>query len=499
MNVSGFIDALSASELKNNLSLDQLTTSGIATNYIPPTGVSYTDNLNNILNKTTIKRACCINKGRQGTTSSSYPVTVRIPTPAGYVYDETDPRNTIWKKYGYIDKTINIPDSMCTSLVPNYQYGTDKCDNFMGLYCKNIWNFYEDEVKQIGSKIDEDEFNKYKPECSCYMPQPSYITGAVAPACWAPGCDPNNNQCYQDANSRQKCNVTICTTNFNASNINAGGSATINSKVSQECGNPVNKPTQSTTKPTEIVNSEASSEVSSTKPIEIVNSETATQETTKPITKPVVKKPITKKPKPINSIANPIEIPTNSESSLSIGSESNQSPISSEQSMGSILSESLGSMLSDTSGSILSGLFSGFGSGTAGESSNISTDLPLFGGLFGGSTDGSTGGSTDGSTDGSTGGSTGESPNADTNPSLFGGLFSGSTGGSLGESTNVDANNGLIIGLLSGTTSESVNGETSNKINKVNTTDYIICGICTLLLLILLYCCVRSLFSKKRR
>jgi hypothetical protein len=248
MSTSNVIDALAASSIQNNLSSDQLTASGISTNYTPPTGVSYTDNLNNILNYTTIKRACCVNKGRLGSTTTTYPVTVRIPTPTGYVYDNNDPRTTVWQKYGYIDKTINIPDALCSTYAPNYQYGTDKCDNFMGLYCKNIWNFYTDEVSQAGSVISDDEFAQYKPECACYMPQPSYITGAVAPACWAPGCDPNNNQCYQDANSRQKCSVTICTSNFNASSINAGGATTINSKVTQECGNQVNQsPTSGTT------------------------------------------------------------------------------------------------------------------------------------------------------------------------------------------------------------------------------------------------------------
>jgi hypothetical protein len=265
MSILSGIDALAASTMKNNLSPAQLTTAGIKTNYTPPDGVPYNDNLNNILNHTTIKRACCINKGRAGSTITSYPITVRIPKPTGYVYDIKDPRTETWKKYGYIDKTINIPDSVCTSYAPNYSYSSDKCDNFMGLYCKNIWEFYSDEIKtnyaldsvaldadksKTPYILDAVEFSDYKPECACYIPQPSYITGAVAPTCWAAGCDPNSNQCYQDANSRQKCGVTICTSNYNVNTIDAGRDVSLSSTTIQQCGNQVN-PAESATSKTE--------------------------------------------------------------------------------------------------------------------------------------------------------------------------------------------------------------------------------------------------------
>jgi hypothetical protein len=147
-----------------------------------------------------------------------------------------------WKKFGYIDKTITVPKSMCGNLGGTFDYNSNPCQDFMALYCNNVKAFYKDEVTTLGGKYSDDEFASYKPECACYGDQPPYLTGALPAVCFAPGCDPNNNQVFQDTNSRKNCTVTICQSNFNASGLSAGGNANINSKVNQQCGNQINKP-----------------------------------------------------------------------------------------------------------------------------------------------------------------------------------------------------------------------------------------------------------------
>jgi hypothetical protein len=237
------VDALVYASIPNNLSGNQLNSSGLATKLTISDPQETNKILSEMLDETTIKRACCINKNRAGNTSDKYPVTVRIPTPKDYQYG-SNPLSEVWQKFNYIDKTVYIPASMCdelnTSTGKQYDNTTQTCQDFMALYCANVNAFYTDEVNTLGTPYSDDEFANYKPECACFAETPSYIQGAIAPACWAVGCDPNSATAFLDTHSRTPCDVTICNSNFNAAGLSVGGSANINSKVTQQCGNQIN-------------------------------------------------------------------------------------------------------------------------------------------------------------------------------------------------------------------------------------------------------------------
>lgn len=230
---NNIMDALVFSQIENKL--DDLNKTTVNPNITK-------DGLNNILNKTTIKRACCINKNRVGTTGDSYTVSVRIPTPANFDYNKqgNSAISAVWKKFNYIDKPVSVPASMCDS-VPGYDYTTDKCRDFMSLYCNNVKSFYITELAQAGGSYSDDEFVKYKPECACFIDQPSYITGSAPAVCFAPGCDANRNDVFIDQASRQGCSLTICNSVINIDNIKAGRDANINTKIEQNCGNTIGK------------------------------------------------------------------------------------------------------------------------------------------------------------------------------------------------------------------------------------------------------------------
>lgn len=244
------IDTLAYAYIQNNLTSEQLTSSGLSTKLIISNPSETNQILSEMLDNTTIKRACCINKGRPMITSEQFPVTVRIPTPANYNYG-TNPLSEVWKKFGYIDSTIYIPSSMCDALDAEtgnqYNYNSQTCQDFMGLYCANVGAFYNSELKALNSPYDDNEFAQYKPECACFAEMPSYITGAIAAGCWAVGCDPNSNTAFVDTQSRTPCDVTICNTNLNLAGMSVGGAANINSKVSQQCGNQINQAVQGKT------------------------------------------------------------------------------------------------------------------------------------------------------------------------------------------------------------------------------------------------------------
>lgn len=242
MSERQILDALIYSDIKNNIIGSDLNKITARISTVPNS--NELEHLDDILKDTVIKRACCINHGRQGNeTLENYIVDVRIPIPKDFDFSKVnETKAKLYKKFGYIDKSVYVPKSICENYDNgNYNYNNNKCQDFMYLYCENSKKFYKDEITKLGGSPSDDEFYYYKPECACYADQPSYITGSVPPTCYAPGCDPNNNRVFQDTNSRKGCSVTICQTNLNTSGLEAGGSVSINSKVSQACGNQLNQ------------------------------------------------------------------------------------------------------------------------------------------------------------------------------------------------------------------------------------------------------------------
>ena len=92
--------------------------------------VNYPDiktTIEDYLDKTTIRRACCM--ARPSDKAGFYHVPVRIPTPTNY------PGSPIGNKYGYADIGIDVPKSLCES---EYVRNSPTCNKFMEVYCDQI-------------------------------------------------------------------------------------------------------------------------------------------------------------------------------------------------------------------------------------------------------------------------------------------------------------------------------------------------------------------------
>jgi hypothetical protein len=201
---------------------------------------SFQSDLDNIISNTTIKRACCVQKTDKNN-PDMYKINVKLPIPDGYIFDGDPVTSALQQKLGYINKEVKIPKSLCDS---SYNGPSDNCDNFMYLYCNNAKSIYKNDVTLVGSVYSDDEFVTYAPECACYGNPPDFMKNrnmsGLPKTCYLNGCDPNNTGVYLDKTSREKpCNSTICSTIFNVDNIKAGGSANLNSAVTQNCGDQI--------------------------------------------------------------------------------------------------------------------------------------------------------------------------------------------------------------------------------------------------------------------
>lgn len=196
-----------------------------------------------ILDKATLKRACCSGKNA---------VPVRMPSIPENTTDALDDKKKFADIYGFYDHNIEVNPKLCELLVPGYKGTLDtgdtsgKCDNFYQVYCQNMVNEYRE-------SLGNDPFGytyfstMYKPECACYMPLPGWIKppedgGVVKPLpaeCLHPGCESGNGTAYLDPISRKynaPCAGAICVAQFDADKLNAGGNIGIKNKVEQNCG-----------------------------------------------------------------------------------------------------------------------------------------------------------------------------------------------------------------------------------------------------------------------
>jgi hypothetical protein len=231
------MDALAYSQISNNLTTDQLNSTGLTNRFLQkaPDQTKFYSYLDSVLSNTTIKRACCNNLNRPGSTGDAFSVSVRIPVPTDFDFTKV-PLGDFWSSFGYVDKSVAIPKSMCANTVPGYDYTTDSCQDFMTLYCNNAKAWYKDEIMINGRKYDDKDFFTYKPECGCFGDKPSYITGNPSPSCYMPTCDPNNSSVFIDSLSRGGCSATFCSSNLNVENLKAGGAVGVTSSVVQNCG-----------------------------------------------------------------------------------------------------------------------------------------------------------------------------------------------------------------------------------------------------------------------
>lgn len=235
MSTSQETNALIYSSIQNNLTTEDLLTGSLISKFDIPNYSETNSYLNSLLSETVIKRACSMGKGRMGVSQEEFPVLVRIPIPDNYDFSG-NPLAETWQKFGYVDKLVYVPATLCNTLNQPYGYYTNPGMQFMTLYCNNVKKFYKNELAEMGAQYNVDEFAQYKPECACFGDQPSYISGSIPPTCYLPGCDPGNANVYLDFNSRNGCKTNICVSNLDLSNAKIEGSAVINSKVEQQCG-----------------------------------------------------------------------------------------------------------------------------------------------------------------------------------------------------------------------------------------------------------------------
>ena len=190
--------------------------------------------LNDYLVKTTIKRACCLGRAGPKSTDNSTGISVKIPIPTDYKLDK-DINSPLKTQFKYAEKTVYVPSELCDSKWKKYE---PYCDNFMNIYCANQQKVF---TELNNNNFDPVQWKLYAKECSCYAPpNPSY---ASAPrTCYMNGCADGDSGVYVDPSSRGKqCDMTICTSILNASEITSGGSTTINPTVQQNCGATIDK------------------------------------------------------------------------------------------------------------------------------------------------------------------------------------------------------------------------------------------------------------------
>ena len=247
------IDSLVNTSMKNNLISD--TDINFWRNSILLAGKSTSTNeqvktiLDQTLQNTTIKRACCLAGG-----TTSYPVKVRIPIPSDF--SGTLPK--INTDFGFIDKVVQVPPTMCNSLpssngnVPykkpnrNDPVYSKPCDDFYKLYCANMLGLYTTEYLENLGGQSPDPFiyaNEYKPECACYnfgSDIPSTVPLSTKCLMY-PNCNESNYDtgvAYLDPKSRDLCpqSITICQQVVDLTNAQAGGNITISSQLKNQCG-----------------------------------------------------------------------------------------------------------------------------------------------------------------------------------------------------------------------------------------------------------------------
>jgi hypothetical protein len=233
------IDALAYANTSNLLDINDIQSLPI--NF--PTGSSAVDQVKKYLDSTTIKRACCMGRAGAYNIDGTKGVNVKIPIPTGYNVSG-DPNATTKNQFGYIEKTIYIPESMCEAQWKKY---TPYCDNFMSSYCTNQYKGFQ---QMLGDhKDDGGIWSAYLKDCSCFAP-PDNKFGSAPKNCYMYGCKAGDSDVYLSGDSRDsngnplQCNLTICSSIINASDITAGGSANFNPTVRQQCGQQIDEAQQ---------------------------------------------------------------------------------------------------------------------------------------------------------------------------------------------------------------------------------------------------------------
>lgn len=206
------------------------TTRGTAfTNFKAQTGTSTTNDLNKLINDTTIKRACCLQNKTDD--NLGYKVKVKLPYVAEVVDAMTDVDGTTkadWKRLGFMTKEVVVPITMCSNIDGvDYTINTtipgtyDKCDKFMISYCENAKHLYNLDLS--GMPFVDADFMVTTPECGCHIDRPLNFKASVQPACYAGTWCFGNTSAYKDTGTRTSgaCKIQECTSVMNLGDWNS--------------------------------------------------------------------------------------------------------------------------------------------------------------------------------------------------------------------------------------------------------------------------------------
>ena len=253
--MNNIIDALIYSSIKNNIDINATDdrffflkkNAGVSD---PDNNIAL-NNINKLMENTTIKRACCMAKRDKDRIDANGNITVqvKIPIPTG----GESSSDKVGSKFGYKSIPVKVPSSMCTRpeiFGTNYNTsdasdkGNPACDKFMGAYCNNMKYLYLKE--NINKPFNANEFYNYSPECPCYADLPPWTVqqnsasaGGLSKTCILSNCEVTDQNVYLDPSSREPCksNITFCTEYNNWKSINAsqGGTINIDKKTTQNC------------------------------------------------------------------------------------------------------------------------------------------------------------------------------------------------------------------------------------------------------------------------
>ena len=168
-----------------------------------------------LLSNTTLKRACCRTTKRTG----DFDVEVRLPLQRTPEQIGTNPiSKDLYEKFGYYDKSIKVPLSICSQLDTadvKWTPGSPQCDIFYNLYCRNALNEFQSKYGTTVTPDIQEKFDAYKPECVCYVMKSAVqkeLSANLNPVCMFPKCKGGRESLYLDPASRLKtdCQVSNC-------------------------------------------------------------------------------------------------------------------------------------------------------------------------------------------------------------------------------------------------------------------------------------------------
>ena len=189
---------------------------------------------NEVLDKTPLKLGCCMRYNGDNT-SKNVNVKFSLSPDKG----KSDSRQ---KNLNYEKKIINIPENTCPT---NLYSGSDDCNLFYEIYCKNYYDYLESKGLNNTDKLYE------IPECACYFPkigaQKNFPSGTPS-LCYKDKCQ-NGTGAYLDPTSytigtdgrktTAGCNLQICENIMQTGDITSNANIIINPNLENNCGSQI--------------------------------------------------------------------------------------------------------------------------------------------------------------------------------------------------------------------------------------------------------------------